>query len=155
MESLAKILNKKKSYQKLLQTVTLQSLIKKNWSYIFGKCSEDIQFNSINGQTLIVDSCNYIWVSEISHFKTMIISRVNKLASQANIKYIKVLYLPRSKFSIETKGDDKEVPNMGLEEKIKANIQTKINMGMEKCIECQSVYTKESRCVFCRTSIEL
>ena len=48
MESLAKILNKKKSYQKLLQTVTLQSLIKKNWSYIFGKCSEDIQFNSIN-----------------------------------------------------------------------------------------------------------
>ena len=87
MESLAKILNKKKSYQKLLQTVTLQSLIKKNWSYIFGKCSEDIQFNSINGQTLIVDSCNYIWVSEISHFKTMIISRVNKLALNISRSY--------------------------------------------------------------------
>ena len=153
MESLAKIFNKKKGYRKILQTVTISSTIQKNWAYIFGKCSSDLQFNHISGSTLIVDSCNYIWVSEISHFKTMILSRINKLTEQSNIKYIRVLYLPRSKFSKVEKGDTKELFNMDLEAKIRASIEKKIKHGMKKCSECESVYTKASPCVFCRTAI--
>ena len=129
MESLVDILNKKKNYRKLLKIVSLQSILKKKWSYIFGKCADDLQFNSINGSTLNVDSCNYVWVSEIAHFKNMIISRINTLAAQGNIKHIKVLYLPRSKFYKDTKGKGPGTCNMDLESKIKASIDDKIKRG--------------------------
>jgi len=148
MSNLFELLKNNKALKKTIFSLEVSKKINSNWQEIFGKLAEDLQFEYLRGNDLYISAKNYLWISEINHYKKDIIEKINLVLNKKFIFDIKVSYR-KDLISIKKPDKNNISKSKNLEEKIILDNKKKLEEGYRLCKICSQLLSKEEICFLC------
>jgi hypothetical protein len=148
-----RLLGKLAKHHRVLRT------LRDNSDSLLGQLHKNIHIVDVRDDTLLFETSNPIWVSEIKRYEKMILGRVNsllysKLAKESpTISRIKVIISLKKVITKPpvTDGSSVEDKPVDLEALVAAENRKKLAKGFMLCRSCSDILTDEDICVFCRS----
>ena len=141
---------KPKALQEVLSSRHTQELIISQWKSIFGKLAKHLVFGHYRKGCVTVFSDNPMWVNEIDFYKKDILEKINKLFPKPCIYQLRISYQvqPEVKKKVIKNTEEKQT----LEDLIKLKNKIIRDKGGVLCSSCNSMYTTESLCIYCKNT---
>jgi hypothetical protein len=147
---LGEILLENKVIKLLTSDYNLLRKLRQRKDYIFGKLAKDLRIGVLQGDKLVLETTNYLWINEIEFYKEMILKKVNEVIGEEKrkVRLLKIKY--QKKEESKSKKNIKEAnKTITLEQKILLANYQKRKDGNRLCNVCKAVYCKENVCPFC------
>ncbi len=159
MDAIFDIVAKDKLFGKLAHHHRLLAILRENTNTLLGQLHKHIFIVDVREDTLILETSNPIWVSEIKRYEKMILGRLGSLlASKLGKEYplisrIKVIISSKKPNHKEplVNNQSRENKEVSLEMMVMNENEGKRNRGFLLCRSCADILTDEGICVFCRS----
>lgn len=160
MDTIFDIVAKDKLLGKLANHHRLLGILRDNADMLLGQLHKNIYILDVREDILIFETSNPIWVSEIKRYEKMILGRLSGLLGSKlgkeypKISRIKVIIsskVPIDK-AIHIKVVSDEDKAVSLEDLVVNENKKKLEAGFVWCVSCGDILTKETVCIFCRSS---
>lgn len=94
MDSILKSMRKYPALKRVIENYASKQSFQEKWSEIFGQISSQLVFLFVKEGVLGVGSYNPLWVTEIKHYQSRVLSKIKMVCPNGpEIKEIRVLFL--------------------------------------------------------------
>jgi hypothetical protein len=147
MAQLSDILGQLKGVAKVSKNKSIERKINDQWGIVAGKMAMQLKVDFYKDGILYLLVDNPVWSSEIEFIKPLLIQRLIQYVGTGVVKEIKVTFQPAGSESSVTV--DPSIKH-SLDEWVVLENKRKLDQGMVLCNRCETVYTHDGVCVFCR-----